>query len=63
MPNKMVNTSFLEISDVKNVLEESFDRSAKSFKYFLQGIGLLPAIPMRNQFKIIAIDTMGLIQS
>ena len=44
----MVNTPFLEIDNVANLLHQCPDRLAVSFQYFLQGIGLLAAIPMKN---------------
>lgn len=47
-PQKLVNSPFLEIDNVVNILCECPERLAISFQYFLQGIGLIPALPMRN---------------
>ena len=47
-PEKMVNTPFIEIENTSNALRESTNRLAVSIQYFLQGIGLLSAMPMRN---------------
>jgi hypothetical protein len=45
---QMVNSPFIQLEGVSDVLEEAPERLACSFQYFLQGIGLLSAIPMRN---------------
>ena len=45
---KLVNSPFIDIDNVISVLDECPDRLATSLQYFLQGIGLLSAMPMRN---------------
>lgn len=47
-PERMVNTPFIQIENTSNALHESTNRLAVSIRYFLQGIGLLSAMPMRN---------------
>jgi hypothetical protein len=47
-PEKLVNSPFIDIENVTNVLEECPERLASSLQYFLQGIGLLSAMPMRK---------------
>ncbi len=47
-PEKLVNSPFIDIDNVTSVLEECPERLASSLQYFLQGIGLLSAIPMRK---------------
>jgi hypothetical protein len=47
-PKRMVNSPFIEIDNVTDVLKECPDRLATSMQYFLQGIGLLSAMPMRK---------------
>jgi hypothetical protein len=47
-PEKMVNTPFLELDNTgNNILESSADQLALSIQYFLQGIGLLSAMPLK----------------
>ena len=47
-PLRMVNSPFLELDHVTSVLSEAADRLAVSLQYFLQGIGLLSAMPLRT---------------
>lgn len=47
-PEKLVNSPFIDIENVSSVLEECPSRLTTSLQYFLQGIGLLSAMPMRN---------------
>jgi hypothetical protein len=47
-PEKLVNSPFIDIENVTNVLDECPERLASSLQYFLQGIGLLSAMPMRK---------------
>lgn len=45
---RLVNCPLLEVEDVGDIMGETPDRLAVSLRYFLQGIGLLPAIPMKQ---------------
>jgi hypothetical protein len=54
-PRKMVNSPFLELDNIADVLKESPKRLATSFQYFLQGIGLVSAMPMRNSLRSMSI--------
>lgn len=53
-PQKMVNSPYLEIDNVCSILQESPDRLATSLQFFLQGIGLLSAMPMNKSLKSLA---------
>ena len=44
----MVNTPLLEVEEVGDIMGETPDRLAISIQFFLQGIGLVPAIPMKK---------------
>jgi hypothetical protein len=43
---KLVNCTFLELDESRNVLHDHAGQIATSIIYFLQGIGLLSAVPM-----------------
>lgn len=45
-PQKLVNCPFLDLETTVNVLKDRPERLASSLQYFLQGIGLLSAMPM-----------------
>lgn len=55
-PLRMVNSPFLELDHVTSVLNECVDRLAVSLQYFLQGIGLLSAMPLRSTFRSASIS-------
>ena len=44
----LVNSPLLEVEEIGDILGESPDKLALSMLFFLQGIGLVPAIPMKN---------------
>ena len=46
-PQMLVNCPLLEVEDVGDILGETPDRLAISLQFFLQGCGLLPAMPMK----------------
>ena len=45
---QLVNCPLLEIEEVGDILGEAPDRLATSLQFFLQGIGLVPALPMKK---------------
>ena len=47
-PERLVNSPFIDIDNIANILVECPDRLAANIQYFLQGIGLISAMPMRN---------------
>jgi hypothetical protein len=47
-PQLLVNCPLLELEDIGDVMGEVPDRLAVSLQFFLQGTGLLPAMPMRT---------------
>lgn len=49
--NLLVNCPLLEVEDVGDVLGECPDKLAISLQFFLQGIGLLPAMPMAKNLQ------------
>ncbi len=44
----LVNSPLLEVEEVGDIMGETPDRLATSMQFFLQGIGLVPAIPMKK---------------
>ena len=50
-PKQMVNCPFLEIESTSRVIRECPDKLATILQFFLQGIGLLSAMPMKNSLK------------
>lgn len=44
----LVNCPLLEVEEVGDLIGESPDRLATSLQFFLQGIGLIPALPMKK---------------
>lgn len=54
---QMVNSPFVQLDGVSDVLEEAPERLACTFQYFLQGIGLLSAIPMRNILRSMSLSS------
>lgn len=53
-PKRLVNCPFLDLEHTVNVLQDSPDRLATSIQYFLQGIGLLSALPMKSNTTLYA---------
>jgi hypothetical protein len=47
----LVNCPLLEVEDVGDIIGETPDRLATSLQFFLQGCGLLPAMPMKLQLQ------------
>jgi len=47
----IVNCPLLEVEDVADVICETPDRLAISLQFFLQGMGLLPAMPMKKELQ------------
>ncbi|CAF1105384.1 unnamed protein product [Brachionus calyciflorus] len=47
-PQRLVNSPYLEIDNCVNILKECPERLTSSLQYFLQGIGLLSAMPMQK---------------
>lgn len=47
----IVNCPLLEVDEVADVIGETPDRLAVSLQFFLQGIGLLPAMPMKKELQ------------
>ena len=43
----LVNCPLLEVDDVADIIGETPDRLAISLQFFLQGMGQLPAMPMK----------------
>ncbi|KAK2169828.1 hypothetical protein NP493_1173g00006 [Ridgeia piscesae] len=43
---------FISIDGVANILEEAPDKLAESFQYFLQGLGVVSAVPMQHVTRI-----------
>lgn len=56
-PLRMVNSPFLELDNISSVLSESPERLAVSLQYFLQGIGLLSAMPLRSSLRSSSISS------
>ena len=44
----LANCALLEVEEVGDVMGETPDKLAISLQFFLQGIGLLPAVPMKR---------------
>lgn len=47
-PEKLVNSPLIELENASDVLRDSKERLATSLQYFLQGIGVLSAMPFRR---------------
>ena len=52
-PKRLVNCPFLDLENTANVLMDRPERLASSLQYFLQGIGLLSAMPMIKSSNIL----------
>ncbi len=50
-PQHMVNCPFIEIDGSSHVIKENSEKLATSLQFFLQGIGLVSAMPMKNSLK------------
>ena len=48
---KLANSALLEVDDVADVMGETPDKLALALQFFLQGIGLLPAMPMKKELQ------------
>lgn len=46
---KLSNSALLEVDDVADVIGEAPEKLAIALQFFLQGIGLLPAMPMKKE--------------
>jgi hypothetical protein len=45
---QLVNCPLLEVEEIGDVMGECPDRLITSIQYFLQGIGLMPSLPMKG---------------